>query len=194
MCDALGINGKTSGQALPGGHRIQVDESREITVQFVATNNEGMPWEFRPSHHHDEGEPGRRERDGTLRATRCPRHGRPGDTQRVARPGRRSTSTRPSVSASTSSRLDGKEHRDAAAVHRRPGPAQNIKTITLSYTIFDITEMASWRSRVALTGKISMATQMATAHNEYYVPEKSGMAISATIGLVLSILGAANPQ
>jgi cytochrome c oxidase assembly protein subunit 11 len=26
-----------------------VDESREITVQFIATNNAGMPWEFRPS-------------------------------------------------------------------------------------------------------------------------------------------------
>ena len=37
-----------------------------------------------------------------------------------------------------------------------------------------------------------MATQDTAAHEEYYVPEKSGMAISATIGLVLSIFGAAN--
>jgi cytochrome c oxidase assembly protein subunit 11 len=28
---------------------VAVDESRTITVQFVATNNEGMPWEFGPS-------------------------------------------------------------------------------------------------------------------------------------------------
>jgi cytochrome c oxidase subunit 3 len=37
-----------------------------------------------------------------------------------------------------------------------------------------------------------MATQDSTAHEEYYVPESSGMAISATIGLILSIFGAAS--
>ena len=48
LCDALGINGKTSGQAYEAV-QIQVDESREITIQFIASNNDGMPWEFRPS-------------------------------------------------------------------------------------------------------------------------------------------------
>lgn len=48
LCDVLGINGKPSGtryQIVEAG----VDMSREIKVQFVATNNEGMPWEFRPT-------------------------------------------------------------------------------------------------------------------------------------------------
>ena len=48
LCDALGINGKTDGSqytSIP----VAVDESRTVTVQFVATNNEGMPWEFGPS-------------------------------------------------------------------------------------------------------------------------------------------------
>lgn len=48
LCDALGINGKTAGQAYTAAPAA-VDESRTITVQFVATNNEGMPWEFSPS-------------------------------------------------------------------------------------------------------------------------------------------------
>ncbi len=47
LCDALGINGKTSGQAYTSVE-VSVDESRLVTIQFVATNNEGMPWEFRP--------------------------------------------------------------------------------------------------------------------------------------------------
>ena len=47
LCDALGINGKTSGEAYTAV-QAAVDESREITIQFVATNNDGMPWEFRP--------------------------------------------------------------------------------------------------------------------------------------------------
>lgn len=37
-----------------------------------------------------------------------------------------------------------------------------------------------------------MATQESAGHEEYYVPESSAMAISATIGLVLSIFGAAS--
>ena len=37
-----------------------------------------------------------------------------------------------------------------------------------------------------------MATQDSAAHEEYYVPASSGMAISATIGLILSVFGAAS--
>lgn len=48
LCDALGINGKTSGQTYTAVE-ARVDESRSVTIQFVATNNEGMPWEFSPS-------------------------------------------------------------------------------------------------------------------------------------------------
>lgn len=46
FCEITGLNGKTGGpyQAVSA----EVDTSRTITVQFVATNNEGMPWEFSP--------------------------------------------------------------------------------------------------------------------------------------------------
>ena len=48
LCDALGINGKTSGEVYTSV-QAGVDESRLVSIQFVATNNEGMPWEFGPS-------------------------------------------------------------------------------------------------------------------------------------------------
>ena len=47
LCDALGINGKTSGQAYTAVSTA-VDTSRQVTVQFVAINNDGMPWTFAP--------------------------------------------------------------------------------------------------------------------------------------------------
>ncbi|MBO3275859.1 cytochrome c oxidase assembly protein [Pseudomonas schmalbachii] len=47
MCKALGINGKTSGSAWQAGAQ-QVDEGREVKVQFVANNNIDMVWEFGP--------------------------------------------------------------------------------------------------------------------------------------------------
>jgi cytochrome c oxidase assembly protein subunit 11 len=48
LCEALGINGKTAGEAYTSV-QAGVDETREITIQFMATNNEGMPWDFGPS-------------------------------------------------------------------------------------------------------------------------------------------------
>jgi cytochrome c oxidase assembly protein subunit 11 len=48
LCDALGINGKTDGQAYTAV-QAGVDESRTVTIQFLASNNAGMPWEFAPT-------------------------------------------------------------------------------------------------------------------------------------------------
>lgn len=45
MCEAFGINGKTAG-AYSGSQ--QVDETRTVRVQFLATNAAGMAWRFAP--------------------------------------------------------------------------------------------------------------------------------------------------
>ena len=47
FCEVTGLNGKTGGryEATDSG----IDTSRTIKVQFVSTNNEGMPWEFKPA-------------------------------------------------------------------------------------------------------------------------------------------------
>ena len=46
MCQAFGINGKTAG-AYQG--QQQLDNQREVRVQFLATNAQGMQWEFGPA-------------------------------------------------------------------------------------------------------------------------------------------------
>lgn len=58
FCDITGLNGKTNSQPYEisrdtdkaGGavNAELADKERTIRVQFIATNNEGMPWEFRP--------------------------------------------------------------------------------------------------------------------------------------------------
>ena len=45
MCQAFGINGKTAG-AYDGAQTV--DETRQVRVQFLATNSAGMIWEFGP--------------------------------------------------------------------------------------------------------------------------------------------------
>lgn len=46
FCDFAGLNGKTKGQY--EAVESEVDTSRVVTVQFVGTNNSGMPWSFKP--------------------------------------------------------------------------------------------------------------------------------------------------
>ncbi|WP_218397547.1 cytochrome c oxidase assembly protein [Alteromonas lipotrueae] len=46
FCDVTGINGKTENTAAVY-ESIEIDESREITVEFITRTNTGMPWEFR---------------------------------------------------------------------------------------------------------------------------------------------------
>lgn len=56
FCEVTGIGGKTGGpyQVTEAG----VDKSRTVTVQFIATNNAAMPWEFSPKTYQVKVHPG----------------------------------------------------------------------------------------------------------------------------------------
>jgi len=143
LCDALGINGKTSGQVYTSVPAV-VDESRIVTIQFVATNNEGMPWEFGPSTTAMKVHPGA-VNDKVFHA-------------RNPMPQAMVAQAIPSVSPARAAEffhktecfcfnqqpLDGKTAADMPLqfIIDQDLP-RDIKTITLSYTIFDVTEMAS---------------------------------------------------
>jgi len=47
FCDITGLNGKTGDQVVLS-EALKVDTSREVVVEFVASLNESMPWEFQP--------------------------------------------------------------------------------------------------------------------------------------------------
>lgn len=140
LCDALGINGKTSSQAytaIPAA----VDESREVTVQFVAINNDGMPWSFAPTTRVMRVHPGAA--NGVVFAA-----GNPTDQNMVAQ-------AIPSISPSRAAAYFHKTECfcfDQQVLAARDGaemPLQfivdqalppDIHTITLSYTLFDVTD------------------------------------------------------
>ena len=142
LCDALGINGKTDGKAYTSV-QAGVDESRLVTVQFVATNNEGMPWEFGPAVTMMKVHP------GAVNDTTFFAHNTLGKDM-VAQ-------AIPSISPARAVQYFHKtecfcfnqQPLSAGAATRMPLqyivdrdlPA-DIHTITLSYTIFDVTDMA----------------------------------------------------
>ena len=49
FCKVTGLNGKTDPNPYLKAKEMVVDTSREIKVQFVATKNAGMTWDFAPS-------------------------------------------------------------------------------------------------------------------------------------------------
>jgi len=141
LCDALGINGKTAGRY--EAVAVQVDESREVTVQFVATNNDAMPWEFKPSTTSMRVNPGAV--NSTVFLARNPR-----SEAMVAQ-------SIPSISPARATQyfhktecfcfnqqpLDGETSAELPLqfIVDQDLP-RDIHTITLSYTIFDVTDMA----------------------------------------------------
>ena len=59
LCKTLGINGKTNPQAVKfDASKSKVDKNRLVTVEFVSTNNAGLSWPFYPKTHKIKVHPG----------------------------------------------------------------------------------------------------------------------------------------
>lgn len=137
LCKSLGINGKTGGKtSLAYG---DIDKSRTITIQFLATRNAGMAWEFRPH-------------TTTLRL-------HPGENKRIAYFARNPTDKTMTVQAIpsvtpgraakylkktecfcfTQQTMKGHEAMDWPLLfHIDNSLPKDIHTITLAYTLFDL--------------------------------------------------------
>lgn len=48
FCEVTGFNGRTNNEAVAVTH-TEVDKSRTVNVQFITRNAQGIPWKFQPS-------------------------------------------------------------------------------------------------------------------------------------------------
>lgn len=140
FCDVTGLNGKVDlglVAAIPQG----VDNTRQITVEFVVTQNQQMPWEFKPKHTSLVVHPGQ------LAATAYYAKNPTNKTMQAQ--------AIPSISPSKVSKYFKKVEcfcfdnqrlgpGEAAYLGLRfyldPAFPKDVQRVTLSYTIFDITE------------------------------------------------------
>ncbi|MFT5209595.1 MAG: cytochrome c oxidase assembly protein subunit 11 [Flavobacterium sp.] len=58
ICEVTGLNGKTSGKYV-SDQEERVVENRTVKIQFLTTNNANMPWDFRPETRSIEVQPGK---------------------------------------------------------------------------------------------------------------------------------------
>lgn len=141
LCKNLGINGKVNLTAVAYQEvESAIERNREVTVEFVATNNSGVPWAFYPK----------------IRKINV----HPGEVAKLAFYAENQTDKRMTVQAIpsvtpgiaakyikktecfcfTQQTLNGHEGMDMPLLfHLDTDLPKNVKTITLAYTLFDVT-------------------------------------------------------
>ncbi len=141
LCKTLGINGKINGQAEAFDATTTTMQQREIEVEFVATNSGGVPWAFYP------------------KVTKLKVH--PGEIAKLAFYAENKTdntmtvqaipSVTPGIAAKyikktecfcfTQQTLNGHEAMNMPLLfHLDADLPQQVKTITLAYALFDVTD------------------------------------------------------
>ncbi|EGQ8241961.1 cytochrome c oxidase assembly protein [Vibrio parahaemolyticus] len=139
MCDALGINGKTSDVAAIQPTGMQPDLSRTIRVEFMAHVNPDMPWEFKPKVISMNVHPGEVVQTEYLAFNES--------GQRLV--GQAVPSVSPGNGAAyfnkiecfcfTQQPLDGKQHAQMPLIfYIEPDLPDSIHTLTLSYTLYKL--------------------------------------------------------
>ncbi len=142
LCKHLCINGKTSGAQTAVAAVAAVDMTRTITVQFLATNNANLPWQFYPKVRKIKVHPGENARIAYFAQNMS------GKTMVVQ--------AIPSVSPALAARylkktecfcfaqqtLKSKESMDMPLLfHLDADLPKSVNTVTLAYTLFDATNL-----------------------------------------------------
>ena len=142
LCKSLGLNGKTNQEAIAyDAQHAKIATNREVVVEFVATNNGGIPWVFYP------------------KILKLKVH--PGELAKLAFYAENKTDHRMTVQAIpsvtpgiaakylkktecfcfTQQTLGAHEAMDMPLLfHLDTDLPANVKTITLAYTLFDVTD------------------------------------------------------
>ena len=156
FCDITGLNGKTNSQkyvvaedtngvsATAEGtekNNSSVDTTRTIKVQFIATNNEGMPWDFRPEITSIRVHPGEETVVNYLAYNPTGRHMTAQAVPSVVPYKAASYFHKTECFCFNQQPLDGGESAELGLsfIVDKDIPKQ-VNTITLSYTLFDISE------------------------------------------------------
>ena len=139
FCEVTGIGGKTGGQYAE--EQPQIDGSRVVKVQFVTTNNGAMPWEFKGPGEAAKVHPGE-----STRVTFYARNGTGRDMVAQAIP-----SVSPANAAQYLHKTEcfcfnrqplkaGEDAQMPVVFFVDPNLPASVTTITLSYTLFDVTD------------------------------------------------------
>lgn len=142
LCQALNINGKTNAKAVVYDEKqTKVVKERTVTVEFVATKNGNVPWAFYPKTHKIEIHPGQIERLSFYAENkanyRMTVQAIPSVTPGIAAKYLKKTE----CFCFEQQTLNAHEAMDMPLLfHVDSDLPADVKTITLAYTLFDVTD------------------------------------------------------
>ena len=139
FCEVTGLNGKVLNRGQLQ-QPVVVDNERQVRVQFLAVRNEAMPWHFKPEQWQLTVHPGEMKQTAYIAF----------NPTRVGMVGQAVPSVAPSEAAEYLHKVNcfcfeqqplaaGEERKMPLMFVVDPGLPAHISTITLSYTLFDIT-------------------------------------------------------
>lgn len=142
LCQTLGINGKTKTEAVAYDvTKAKIAKDREVLVEFVATNNSGVPWAFYPQTKKIKVHPGEIVKLAFYAENKTDY---PMTVQAIP-------SVTPGIAAKylkktecfcfTQQTLNGHEAMNMPLLfHLDTDLPEKVNTVTLSYTLFDVTD------------------------------------------------------
>lgn len=145
LCKTLGINGKTNPEAIAYDvSKAKIATNREILVQFVATNNSGVPWAFYPKVKQIKVHPGEIVKLGFYAENKTDHRmtvqAIPSVTPGIAAKYLKKTE----CFCFTQQTLNGHEAMNMPLLfHLDTELPENVNTVTLSYTLFDVSDRAA---------------------------------------------------
>ncbi len=143
FCEVAGLNGKTKGQYVVEAVPAEIDTSREVTVQFVAMNNENMPWAFKPKDFSVKVHPGEAKITHFVAANQTAKI-MVGQAVPSMVPSNATDYFHKTECFCFNKQVLGPHEEAELGLQFIVDQAlpKNVKTITLSYSLFDVTEMS----------------------------------------------------
>ncbi|MEZ8824215.1 cytochrome c oxidase assembly protein [Vibrio amylolyticus] len=153
MCDALGINGKTNTVSAVQPAGMVPDTSRTVRVEFMAHINQGMPWKFTPEKRVMDVHPGQVIQTAYIAHNES-------DTALI---GQAVPSVSPGLGASYFNKIEcfcfnqqplaGNAEAEMPLIfYIEPDIPDSIHTLTLSYSLYNITDAAKKSDNLAMLG------------------------------------------
>ena len=141
ICDITGINGKTGVLSASEAQRLEVDEDRTVTVEFVANLNQYLNWEFKPTVHKMQVHPGKAYTT-TFFARNKTKEQMVGQAVPSVSPHEAAAHfSKTECFCFTNQTFEAGEGRDMPLQFViNPRLPDHVKTVSLSYTFFDVTQ------------------------------------------------------
>ncbi len=144
LCDITGLNGKSDNVTKQQQANFEVDESRTITVEFITSLNQGMFWNFEPATNKMRVHPGKPYKTSFFVNNKTNRSVIGQAIPSVAPFSAANHFIKTECFCFTNQLLEAGQSLEMPVVFViNPALPEHVKTVTLSYTYFDVSNTAS---------------------------------------------------